>query len=97
MLRGPKGTLYGRNTVGGAVKYVMCRLDADRSMLRARLALGNYQQVDGVLSGSAPASDTFRVGGAIASFNRNGFGRNLTTGDENYDKKLLALRATLEW
>jgi iron complex outermembrane receptor protein len=97
VLRGPQGTLYGRNTIGGAVKYVTRRLDADESTLRARVSLGQYNQVDGVLSGSVPVSDSFRIGGAVASFNRDGFGENLTTGDENYDKKVLALRATAEW
>ncbi|MCC6171418.1 MAG: TonB-dependent receptor [Gammaproteobacteria bacterium] len=97
VLRGPQGTLYGRNTIGGAVKYVTRRLDADQATLKARVSLGSYSQVDGVLSGSVPVSDTFRVGGAVASFNRDGFGENRTTGDENYDKKLLALRASLEW
>jgi iron complex outermembrane recepter protein len=97
VLRGPQGTLYGRNTIGGAVKYVTRRLDADDPTLRARVSLGQYSQVDGVLSGSMPVTDSFRVGGAVASFNRDGFGKNLTTGDENYDKKVLAVRATMEW
>ena len=97
VLRGPQGTLYGRNTIGGAVKYVTRRLDADDAAFSARIALGDYSQIDGVLSGSLPVSETFRIGGAVASFNRDGFGRNLTTGDENYDKKVLALRATMEW
>ena len=97
VLRGPQGTLYGRNTIGGAVKYVTRRLDADDPTLRARVSLGQYSQMDGVLSGSMPVTDTFRVGGAVASFNRDGFGENLTTGDENYDKKVLAFRASMEW
>jgi len=97
VLRGPQGTLYGRNTIGGAVKYVTRRLDADKATARARVAIGEYNQLDAVLSGSVPVSDAFRIGGAVASFNRDGFGKNLTTGDENYDKEVLALRATLEW
>jgi iron complex outermembrane receptor protein len=97
VLRGPQGTLYGRNTIGGALKYVTRRLDADRSTLRARLAYGSYDQIDAVLSGSLRASDTVRLGGAVAHFSRDGFGDNRTTGDENYDKDVLAFRASLEW
>jgi iron complex outermembrane receptor protein len=97
VLRGPQGTLYGRNTIGGAVKYVTRRLDADRPNARARVAFGSDNQLDGVLSGSLPVSDSFRLGAAVASFNRDGFGKNLTTGDENYDKDVLAFRASLEW
>jgi iron complex outermembrane receptor protein len=97
ILRGPQGTLYGRNTIGGAVKYVTRRLNPTAPTLNARLSLGSYRQLDAVLSGSVPVSDTFRIGGAVASLNRDGFGTNLTTGAENYDKDVLAARVSFEW
>jgi iron complex outermembrane receptor protein len=97
VLRGPQGTLYGRNTIGGAVKYVTRRLDADDPTLRARFAYGSFNQMDVVISGSTPLSDTFRVGGALAAFTRDGFGENLTTGDDNYDKDVFAARISAEW
>jgi iron complex outermembrane receptor protein len=97
ILRGPQGTLYGRNTIGGAVKYVTRRIDAEDPTLRARLALGDHQQLDASLAGSVPLSDSFRIGGAVAKLTRDGFGRNLTTGDENYDKDVLAARVSMEW
>ena len=97
VLRGPQGTLYGRNTVGGAVKYVTRRLDAVKPALQARLSYGSYNQADAVVSGSAPISDTFRVGGALALLTRDGFGTNLTTGDENYDKHVFGARVSAEW
>jgi iron complex outermembrane recepter protein len=97
ILRGPQGTLYGRNTIGGAVKYVTRRLNPTESTLNARLSVGSYGQLDAVVSGSVPLSDTFRFGGAVASLNRDGFGTNLTTGAENYDKEVLAARVSFEW
>ena len=97
ILRGPQGTLYGRNTIGGAVKYVTRRLDPDAATLRTRLAFGDFSQLDASIAGSVPISDTFRIGGAVAKLTRDGFGRNLTTGDENYDKDVLAARASVEF
>ena len=97
VLRGPQGTLYGRNTIGGAVKYVTRRLDTENPTLNARLNVGSYEQVDAIVSGSVPLSDTFRVGGAVASLNRGGYGTNLTTGEDNYNKQVLAFRASAEF
>ena len=97
VLRGPQGTLYGRNTIGGAVKYVTRRLNANAPTLRVKGSYGSYNQLDAVVSGSMPLGDTFRIGGAVASLNRDGFGKNLTTGDENYDKKVFAARFSAEF
>ena len=97
VLRGPQGTLYGRNTIGGAVKYVTRRLDSDDPTFRARAALGSYNQRDLIISGSLPITDTLRVGGAFANLNRDGFGQNLTTGEDNYDKAVIAARVSAEW
>ena len=52
VLRGPQGTLYGRNTVGGAVKYVTSRLDPDAPTLNARVNVGSYNQLDQIVSGT---------------------------------------------
>jgi iron complex outermembrane recepter protein len=96
VLRGPQGTLYGRNTIGGAVKYVTRRLP-DEFELKARATIGNYSQADGIISVSAPVSDMFRVGASVARLSRGGFGDNLTTGLENYNKDIWAGRGTVEF
>jgi iron complex outermembrane receptor protein len=96
VLRGPQGTLYGRNTIGGAVKYVTRRLSADPE-LRVRANLGTYDQADLIVSGSAPIGDgTLRIGAAGARLSRGGFGDNLTTGEDNYNRDIWAGRVSLE-
>jgi iron complex outermembrane recepter protein len=96
VLRGPQGTLYGRNTIGGAVKYVTKRLPEEFS-LKVRATYGTYNQADGVATVSAPIGDMVRVGGSIARLSRGGFGDNLTiAGVENYNKDIWAGRGTFE-
>ena len=95
VLRGPQGTLYGRNTIGGAVKYVSRRLSRDFD-LRARATYGTYDQAEGVVTLSAPLNEQMRVGGSFARLSRGGFGTNLTTGLENYNKDIWAGRLSLE-
>jgi len=97
VLRGPQGTLYGRNTIGGAVKYVTRRMPATPE-LSIRGRIGTYDQADLVVSGSTPVSGdhSVRLGGSIARLSRGGFGDNITTGDENYNKDIWAGRLSLE-
>jgi iron complex outermembrane receptor protein len=98
VLRGPQGTLYGRNTIGGAIKYVTRRLRADGPEVNAKVSFGSDSMLDAVLTGSVPLSDTFRIGGSIATFNRDGFGDNLYLDDlENYNRKTFGARFSAEW
>ena len=97
VLRGPQGTLYGRNTIGGAIKYVTRRLPEDPEV-RVRATVGTYEQADLVVSASTPVSSdrTVRVGGSIARLSRDGFGENLTTGLDNYNRDIWAGRLSAE-
>ncbi len=97
VLRGPQGTLYGRNTIGGAIKYVTRPL-ADVPEARLKLSVGDYGQFDAVLTGSMPVSESLRIGGSLATLNRDGFGDNIAVGGiENYNKEMLSGRIRVEW
>ncbi len=95
ILRGPQGTLYGRNTIGGAVKYVTKRLPDDFA-LTVKGTYGSYNEADGVVSVSAPLADGLKVGVSGARLSHDGFGRNLSNGLDNYNKDVWAGRGTIE-
>jgi iron complex outermembrane receptor protein len=96
VLRGPQGTLYGRNTIGGAIKYVTKRLPQEFA-LKARATYGTYNQAEGVVTASVPIGDLVRMGGSVARLSRGGFGDNLNlNGVENYNKDVWAARASFE-
>src|SRR3546814_13270371 len=60
------------------------------------ISLGTYDQADLGVTASAPIGDLLRVGGSVARLSRGGFGDNLTTGTENYNKDVWAGRGTVE-
>ena len=96
VLRGPQGTLYGRNTIGGAIKYVTAELPDDPS-LKVRGTYGSYDQADLIVTASTPISDTLTIGASGARLSRGGFGDNLNLGTENYNKDVWAARGTIEF
>ena len=96
VLRGPQGTLYGRNTIGGAIKYVTRPL-GDEARFDGRINVGSYGQHDVIASMAAPVSDTFSIGGSVALYRRDGYGKNKLTGEEHYNKDVDAARFSAEW
>ncbi len=93
VLRGPQGTLYGRNTTGGAVNIITRRPDADFGG-DVSLQLGNYEtvRVGGALN--IPLSDN--LGQRFAGYlqKRDGFTENIATGNNVDDRDQWAVRST---
>lgn len=96
VLRGPQGTLYGRNTIGGAIKYVTADLP-DETSVSARTTYGSFDQADVILTASTPISDNLKIGASGARLSRGGFGENIITGEDNYNKDIWAARGTIEY
>ena len=96
VLRGPQGTLYGRNTIGGAIKYVTRRIRTDGPHGNVRVNVGNHGHKDLIASVSTPLTQGLLIGAAVARLTNNGFGENLTTCDENYNRDIWAARGTIE-
>ncbi len=96
VLRGPQGTLYGRNTIGGAIKYVTAELP-DETSVKIRGTYGSYDQADLIVTASTPITSNLKIGASGARLSRGGFGDNLTLGTENYNKDVWAARGTIEF
>jgi iron complex outermembrane receptor protein len=97
VLRGPQGTLYGKNTIGGAIKYVSREI-TDKWQGGASYTGGNYSNHDFRGSVSGPlVVGKLRARIAGGSFQHSGFGTNLLTGKDVSDKNTLAFRGGLDW
>ena len=98
VLKGPQGTLYGRNSIGGALR-IITKDPGDEWAGSATASLGDYglSKIDGVVSG--PLTDTVRVQLSAASYQRDGYADNLSNeGNEEYDNQdYTSFRGKLHW
>ena len=69
VLRGPQGTLYGRNTFSGAIKLVTRTPSADKKWFDASVGRGSFSEWN--VQGSAGGGLTDTLGGSIALLYRN--------------------------
>ena len=80
VLRGPQGTLYGRNTTGGAVNIVT-RKPSGELNLRGQLSVGNYDYRRALLNLDLPAFGDFKVKLTGLYSERDGWAKNSGKGD----------------
>ena len=94
VLRGPQGTLFGRNTIGGAIN-ITSRRPADAVEGKIALTAGNFSRQDIRAAIDIPFSETLRSTFAVSSKNRDGYVDRELVGDELGDEDKLALRGTV--
>jgi iron complex outermembrane receptor protein len=94
VLRGPQGTLYGKNTIGGALKIVTRKPDQDtRGFLT--LTGGTYNQFEAKGAYSTPISEFAAVGISALHAKRDGYVKDPVLDREYNDKNVTAGRFQL--
>lgn len=96
VLRGPQGTVFGKNTIGGAINVVTKRPGEDFEGT-AKLVLGEDARVDTQLSVGGALADGVAAQFSLASNNRDGYVERLLDGGELGDIDQLVSRAALSW
>ncbi len=82
VLNGPQGTLYGRNTTGGAINIITRNADYNGIHGNIYLEGGNFHDFKGSGAVNMPLiNDVFSVRLAYQYWKRNGFGRSAVTGE----------------
>lgn len=99
ILRGPQGTLFGKNTVAGAINITTQRPD-DNLGGYLQVEAGNYGQKRAKGSVNVPLSDTLKAKISLSTDTRDGYYNNLASNPdvaEYNDKDQTAMRAQLLW
>lgn len=96
VLRGPQGTLFGRNTIGGAISLISKR-PGDVFGGNASITAGSRNRIDltGIID--IPISDTLRTRVSISSRNQDGYLEGLLDDRELGDVNRDSIRAVAEW
>ncbi|WP_444959088.1 TonB-dependent receptor [Microbulbifer sp. ZKSA002] len=96
VLRGPQGTLYGRNATAGVVNMLPI-MPEDEFASEIEVEVGNYnsKRTKGMLNIPLGETMAFRFSGAMTK--RDGFDYNTYTKNDVNDRDLYSTRAIFEW
>ena len=102
VLRGPQGTLYGRNSNGGAIKLISKSPELNENYGLVKATVGSDGRLDGRFTGNLGLSDSSAIRATVLSKSRDGFHTVNPNGDfadqagtEAGEKDTKALRIAL--
>ena len=96
VLRGPQGTLFGRNTTGGAIS-IHTQKPHEEFEGKVRVRVGIDDRIDVLGKVNVPLSDNLYMNATVAKFDQDGFVVNPLNGMDTGDDDTFAMRGALRW
>src|SRR5690606_37128827 len=99
VLRGPQGTLFGRNTTGGALNIVsQDPVDRMEGWVAGRIGSYNEHEISGALNVPVvPVDDTLSIRGAFQHSQNDGYFRSNFTNEKLLDNNTDVARLKIRW
>jgi outer membrane receptor protein involved in Fe transport len=97
ILRGPQGTLFGRNATGGVINVITKKASVDGYEGYADAEYGNYNSVKVQGALNVPLSDRLAVRIAGTTIQRDGYTQNVYNNTDIDDRNIYALRGSVRW
>jgi iron complex outermembrane recepter protein len=97
VLRGPQGTLFGRNATSGVVNVITAKPKLGTFEAAAEGEYGNYNSIKGKAMVNIPIGDTMGLRVAGIYLNRDGYTKNTFLNTRIDDRDLYSVRGSLRW
>lgn len=96
VLRGPQGTLYGRNVVGGVV-HLISAAPEEEARAQGEITAGRFDalEIKGMATGAISENLAARV--SFVTINRSGYAHNILLDEELEDREFFGVRGQLLW
>jgi len=97
VLKGPQGTLFGRNTTGGAVNVISKPPKLGIVEGQAQAVVGNYNRTNVSVVGNVPLGETLAFRGVVERLKHQGYDKDVFNGARFTGENKYSLRAALLW